>query len=120
MRAQTFAPHPTSMLSQDGCQPCPHSQVRLTSVPPVLLAWADGVGDVDGEGGVPCLDDVVVQAQVGVPPVATVLPGQVVCEGCKEVEENISNNHIVVDGHQGDDEDRAHANTWRKERIKEE
>lgn len=44
---------------------------------PVLLAGADGVGGVDGEGGVPRLDDVVVQAQVCVPPVAAVLPGQV-------------------------------------------
>lgn len=93
---------------------------RLSSVPPVLLAGADGVGDVDGKGGVPRLDDVVVQAQVGVPPVAAVLPGQVACEGCKEVEENVSNDHIVVNGHQGDDEDRAHANAWRKERVKKE
>lgn len=60
----------------------------------------------------------MVQAQLSVPPVATVLPGQVACEGCKEVEENVSNDHIVVNGHQGDDEDGAHANAWRKERVK--
>lgn len=107
---RSFTPHPIPILSLARHQPCPHTRVELTSLPPVLLAGADSVADVDGEGVVPRLDDVVVQAQVGVPPVAAVLPGQVACEGCKEVEENVSNDHIVVNGHQGDDEDRAHAN----------
>lgn len=98
------------ILSVRRYHPPPHSWAGLTPLPPVLLAGADGVADVDGEGVVPRLDDVVVQAQVSVPPVATMLPGQVACEGCKEVEENVSNDHIVVNGHQGDDEDRAHAN----------
>lgn len=108
------------MLSPVGCQPHSSGRIGPTSLPPVLLAGADSVGDVDREGGVPRIDDVVVQAQVSVPPVAAVLPGQVACEGCKEVEENVSNDHIVVNGHQGDDEDRAYANAWRKERVKKE
>lgn len=54
----------------------------------------------------------MLKAEVRVPPVATVLPGQVAGEGGEEVEEDVGDDHVVVDGHQAYDEQHGRAGTW--------
>lgn len=54
----------------------------------------------------------MLEAEVRVPPVATVLPGQVAGEGGEEVEEHVGDDHVVVDGHQAYDEQHGRTGTW--------
>lgn len=54
----------------------------------------------------------MLKAEVRVPPVATVFPGQVAGEGGEEVEEDVGNDHIVVDGHEPHDEQHGRAGTF--------
>lgn len=54
----------------------------------------------------------MLEAEVRVPPVATVLPGQGAGEGGEEVEEDVGDDHVVVDGHQAHDEQHGRAGTW--------
>lgn len=54
----------------------------------------------------------MLEAEVRVPPVATVFPGQVAGEGGEEVEEDVGDNHVVVDGHEAHDEQHGRAGAW--------
>ena len=53
----------------------------------------------------------MLEAEVRVPPVATVFPGQGAGEGGQEVEEHVGDNHVVVDGHQAHDEQHGRTGT---------
>ena len=54
----------------------------------------------------------MLQAEVRIPPVATVLPGQIAGEGGEEVEEDVGDDHVIIDGHQAHDEQHGRAGTW--------
>ena len=49
---------------------------------------------------------------VSVPPVRAVGPRQRTCEGREEVEERPGDDHVVVDGHNGGDDQLCHAQTY--------
>lgn len=80
--------------------------------PPVLLAGADGTAEVKGQHPVAIPGASVFQAALCIPPVTTVLPGQVAGEGGEEVEEDVGDDHVVVDGHQAYDEQHGRTGTW--------